>query len=236
MRSPYFYLFALFFSTIASAQDATDPLYPVFDRSVGRDQLGFNNGIVHRNPYRSANKTFRYLRDDFSKGSVVYDGQPYADLDLKYDLLNDILITRAGGANSIVAIELITKKTDRFTLDGKTFLHLQNVFPDIPKTFVGYYEENTFGHGLTLYTKHRKTRIEVKDVEGAFSRFEPDEDFVLRYEKKWYAANSESSVIAVFPQFEEQIRKFYGINSGARNADPKQFMKDLAQHLDYLLP
>jgi hypothetical protein len=209
-----------------------DALYAFFDKNVGKKNLGINNGTVHSNAYRSENKSFRYLVDDYRKGSIFYDGQYYPEVYLKYDLYKDVVIAKLDGENNKVGINLIQEKTDYFLLENKKFVNLNSLdIADIK----GYYEENIFNEALKLYTRHSKDRIETLQDNGAFSRFEPSESFVLNYNNLWYMVKTESSLTRIFPGLSEQISRFYSVNVSFRNTNPKQFMKDLVKHIDFLL-
>lgn len=92
----------------ACAQKFSDvALYRALDQKIGQKNLGLNNGTIHSNPYRLENKTFRYLLNDYAKGTLFYDGQWYPEVWLKYDLLQDVVIVKLDGEFNKTGINLI---------------------------------------------------------------------------------------------------------------------------------
>ncbi|MFT3793367.1 hypothetical protein [Flavobacterium sp.] len=207
--------------------------FETFDNQVGQKNLAINNGTIHSNLFKPANNSHRYLLDQYSAGNVFYDGQWYPGHPLKYDLYLDNLIAKVDGQNNNTGINLITSKVDYFEMDGKKFVNL-NRYDGARALAKGFYEEVAVGAQCQLYVKHQKERQEIVRSDGTFSKFTPAESFVLQRNGVWYAIQSQSSVVAVFPDFQKNIAAFYEANGNLRSTDPKQFMKNLIQHLQSL--
>lgn len=227
-------LFSLIFYN-ADAQNADAALYDRFDQTIGKSNLGLNNGTIHTNDLRSANDTHRYYNTDkYILGNVTYDGQPYNGVALQYDLLKDILIAKPEGEKSAIGINLITQKTAGFTLNGKKFVNLNYNNPAAAK-FPGFYEVDPAGK-TTLYTKHHKDNIEVLRTEGVFYRYELRQTFVFRFKDAFYRLNSQSDATDVFPDLKKNIREFYERNTALERSDMKLFYLTLLKHIDKSLP
>ncbi len=68
-------------------------LYNFFDESVGRENLNVNNGLLYIDFYNTKKDDNCFLiSKSFEKGDVSYDGQPYYDLNINYDIFKDNLI------------------------------------------------------------------------------------------------------------------------------------------------
>lgn len=228
-------LFGLLSAT-AFAQDATT-ISAQFDQSIGRNNLGYNNGTVHINNLRSANETHRYFnKDKYIVGTIVYDGQMYNDIPLKYDLLKDIAVAKVDGENNTLGIDLITPKTAYFHMDGKKFVNLNYQNAARPKFIEGFYEEDRLNNQLALYTKHFKESSEVLRSNGVFYKYDLKRKFVFEYKNVFYRLASKSDVVSVFPQLEKEINIFFERNSALANEDLQLFYLTLLKHLNELLP
>jgi len=222
--------------TIAVAQTADNTsLYTKFDNSVVKNNLGINNGTIHINAMRSADDTNRYYpADRYSIGTIVYDGQPYTGVSLKYDILKDVIIAKTADEKGNLGINLITEKTQWFTLNGKKFVNL-NYDHKSPK-FTGYYEEDILTGKLSFYTKYRKDNIEVLRNDGVFYKYAASNNFIFRYQNQLFPINSQSDATRAFPQLQKKISDFFERNTALERSDKKLFFMTLLKQLDNSLP
>jgi hypothetical protein len=224
---PTLALLLLACSSAMFGQLQTDPsLSARFDTAVGRENLGFNNGTIHFNPYRSADKTHRYFGpDQYQAGEISYDGQTYSDIPLRYDLLDDAVVAKMSKGN--MGFNLIRQKTESFTLGGKKFVNL-----DLANSNTGFasgfYEEAYAGNGVVLYIKHSKERIEVLTNERVFNKYIEKNEFIVHHLDSWSEANSQKDWTLAFPKLKDKIDEFYRTNNSSRTLDTQAFMKNLA--------
>lgn len=206
-------------------------LYEYFDTVIGKQNLYLNNGTIHINNLRSSDKTHRYFNaDQYVMGSIAYDGQPYTDVALKYDELDDIIIAKAQGENNTLGINLITEKTAYFKILNKTFVNL-NYETSAPKFVKGFYEEEVVSKNITFYTKYHKDNIEVLRSNGVFYKYEETKSYVFEYQNKLYDLRSKSDVIVAFPTLKKDIDAFYAKSSVLENGDKKLFYKTLLTNI-----
>lgn len=231
---------ALLLSVPAIAQTTdTSALYSQFDNSIGKRNLGLNNGTVHLNMLKSADKSHRYFKTDgYTTGSVTYDGQLYTNVSLKYDLLKGILIAKVDGKNNNTGINLISDKIASFSFYGKEFVNIEQERQSgttISPSFSGFYEKDRIGK-LTLFTQHRKEGIEVLQLDGVFYKFSDRQDFAVKFNGRLHQLNSQRDLIDLFPSAEESIRLFYSNNSQSEKNDTKTFYTNLLRQIDQSLP
>jgi hypothetical protein len=235
MKSCFCIAISVFFYSLGSfGQNAANAsLYNAFDKVSGRKNSGLCNGTIYMNPYRSADNTHRYYgTDKYTLGDVVYDNQPYFDVLLKYDLLEDGLIVKMDGNNNM-GFNLIPEKIASFHIDDRTFANLDLVKPH-PDYIKGFYEESASGL-LKLYTKYGKERKEVLTGEVVLNTYYPKYDFILAYKNSWYKVNSQKDVTEIFPDYTNSIADYYLMHAALEKSDAKQFMKNLFGYINSLL-
>jgi hypothetical protein len=210
-------------------------LYSHFDKTVGLKNLGINNGPIHLNPFRSYDQSHRYyVADKYIPGEVVYDGQPYANENIKYDIFKDIVVAKINDPNNAFGINLINAKTEYFILNNKKFVNL-DLLSKKPDFVKGYYEAYKTDAKVALYTKYRKDQIEVLTNDGLFYKYQNANDFVFAYNDNFYKVYDERELVKIFPAYEKTIRDYAYVNRDLLGSDKVQFMKIMADYVNNLL-
>ena len=96
------------------------------DSLVGNENLPINNGLVYYNKYKiTSEKTSQFLENKYNLGIVKYNGETYFDINLKYDVFEDVLIFKP---TTQLAIEtcFISKQVDYFILKDKKISKIRN--------------------------------------------------------------------------------------------------------------
>lgn len=225
---------AMLIAAMVNAQNRNDAaLYTAFDNRIQIRNAAFNNGKVHFNPYRSADRTFRYYNSpDFMRGAVVFDGQWYGNLFLKYDLLADELVVKFDGEGNKMGFSPVKERIAAFDIDGIKFANLD--LAEHPDYISGFYEETKAGE-VSLYTKHRKNQITSLSDKEVLYTYVTQYDFFLSHGKAFYKIDGKRDVIAAFPTLEVAITNFFDANVTLEKTDRRQFMKRLAFELGKLL-
>ncbi|MFK7811681.1 MAG: hypothetical protein AB8B59_04250 [Maribacter sp.] len=231
-------LWVLMFFTFASqGQEDSVVYYNVFDEVVGIANTNLYQGVIYTQKYRTINdKTPFYTSIKFLKGSVVYDGQPYHGLDLKYDIFEDQLLLKLNSITSIEkTLQLKWDYIDEFEILGHRFVKLLS--DSIPTlNYYGFYEKSLSGSYFSMYQKFRKKRIKIKDTDAIYYEFiKSKSEYVLHYKSKYHLINSRKEVVALFPQFKKEIHKFYGTVRNLRSNDMDSFMVALMKKIESLI-
>lgn len=216
----------------AFAQAVPSALYVAYDKETGIENLGLHNGKAYVNPFRIRNDNHNYYKTtDFFASTIVSEGQPYYDREVKYDISRDVLILKTAGDYSYFGMELTKFRIDAFTLDGKEFVNLDKA-PNRPDFVSGYYEKNYTGKQFTLYIKHHKTRKQRERNNITLDDFRDEPSFVVQAKGTFYAVDSRKEVIALFPSQKKRIDEFYQKDRQLQKSDIKLFMHNLSRFID----
>lgn len=219
---------------LAQAQQS-QPMYSYFDRAVGLKYLGINNGPVHLDLFRTVDQSHRYLiADKYNPGDVIYDGQPYPNESLKYDIFKDVLVAKINDPNNTMGINLINRKTESFTIHQKKFVNLDLIVGK-PVFVKGYYEAYRTNAKAALYIKYRKDQIEVLTNEGLFYKYQNANEFAMLYNGTFYKVNDPRDLGRIFPAHDNSIKDYAYVNRETENTDKVQFMKTMADYINNLL-
>lgn len=198
-----------------------------FDKSIGKENLDINNGVLLNNYDRTQNSIDRYLISKFQNNTVIYENQKYDNVFLNYDMVNDQLIIQPLGKNDQRQVVLETEKVAQFSISDKIFVHISKISPDRYSFLGGYFEVKFADSMVSLYIKHTKYRKEVFSEGMPYDDFIITDSFVILYNSDFYEMNSKSEVLKIFPTKEKIINNFYNDNANLKANNLTDFMSKL---------
>ena len=229
----FFYLFFyLMFNFYGFTQDNSfkenSRDYQIYDSFIAYENANIFNGLEYVDQYRSLkvdNHKF-YESSDFFKGLIVYNIQPYFNVKMKYDLLNDLVILEF--VNKKVAnLSLSSSMVNQFVINEDRFVRLPEI--EILKSFYenGFFQEAYKRKGFALYVKHKKIKIEKLTNKKVYYAFRKKEVYVLFYKNKYYRINSKKDIIEAIPGRETEISNYYKSNKRLYKKSKQHFFVKL---------
>lgn len=220
-------------SIVSAQSNNNESVYNWFDKTIGKENLGVNNGAIHTNYNLRLNDQNRYLDSNkFIIGNVNYDAQDYFDVNLKYDIYNDELILKPYGESDYISITLAKEKVKAFTIYNTKFVNLNL---ELPLEFSkGYYEENLMGKSFVFYIKHYKIKEEILKGNSVFTNYFYINKFILFSENKFNKINSKSDILKLFPDYKREITNFYKTYKDLKKQNELKFTKNLMIYINNL--
>lgn len=221
-------LILLFVFNYGTAQNEQLPTYEWFDQSVGPQSTGIYNGVEYREEHRVINDKHQFFRSkDFLPGGVIYEGQPYSNVKLKYNIFQNLLLVQVQSDGNESIFQLLNEKVDRFFIGTTGFLNIKD--SDEYKGFAEILAEN---EDLSLFKLHKRNIANRRDKAFVYSEFAVGKpDHVLLYMGAYRKFDSRSDVISIFPERKREVRAFYSSNKSLRKIDPDTFLKNLFKQL-----
>ncbi|PKD17134.1 hypothetical protein APR41_06790 [Salegentibacter salinarum] len=228
----YFFLFFILISSATFSQNySEEKIYSWYDKQVGIENSGLFRGIEYVETDRMINEKHKFFQiQNFQIGSVVYDGQPYYDLPLKYNVYDDLLLINLqyGERNSI--FQLFSDKVDLFEINGKKFRYLK---ADNDSDIIGFYEVINEEGQFKIFKKHLKNRMEIRDRSVAYSEFSTaDPDYIFQFKNEYFDLDNRRDLFSLFPNLKSEIRSFYNANRKQSRDNPDVFMSKLAAEMN----
>ena len=216
-----------------SQNNSQNKIYETYDAIVSSGNTGLYNGTEFNDPFLNTDGTYRYLNGfDYSKGSVNYNGQYYSQVSLKYDLLEDNLLTRSDDNLSIFNVKLISEFVSSFSIYNHNFVRLENT--NLSFAGNGFFEIGYLGENLSLYIKRTKKKKDKPMNTGIQYRFSEDNYYVLKTNGVYNVVGKAKDVWKILPEMEEQIREFSKTYKSLSKSNPDSFMIKLVSYLDAL--
>lgn len=191
-----------------SGQKEAVAYYTWFDQQVQQEHLPLFNGIGYVEKYKVVNEYHKFYKSiDFLKGSLYYDGQLYPNLEIKYDLHEDVVLLNLKNGQRVVLLQPDQEKIEGFEIDGQFFVHIKDSISKVRKTF-GYYELLYEGDNFQLLEKHTKKRFERKGKNSLYSEFKGRNKNYLYYKGEHYTLNNRKDFEDVFPELKRDIQTY----------------------------
>ncbi|MEW7291507.1 hypothetical protein [Aquimarina sp. 2304DJ70-9] len=223
--------FLLPFAVFGQDVDKKSSYYDWFDQVLGREHTGLYNGkqYVDLDINRiHDNKNAFFLSDKVMNGSVMYDGQTYHNIGMKYNLEKDILLVTLKSGTTVSIIQLIRDKIDEFTIDGYRFIRITDILED-NTSINGFYEVLVEDSSFSLLKKNKKNRRKNIQAGRLLSyEFASANSYILLMNKKYKkVTTAKADIIKIFPEHKKEIKQFYEAYKRLRKSEPDTFMQRL---------
>ncbi len=200
--------------------------YQLFDQIVGIENTEIYNGTeiieLHRIT-RSKNKYF--FKDSFVPATVIFNGQPYYDIELNYNFYEDFVIIRLKNNVGKNPFKPIQEKVEGFTFGN---YHFKNFSSLDSQKLNGYYQVLEEKDDLTLLKKHKLVRNSNVDKKVLFYEYEPiPSDYFIEKDGKLNGINSKSDWLKLYPNNGSEIRKYFRKNRKLRRFSFDKFTQNL---------
>lgn len=198
--------------------------YTSFDNTIGQNNTPLSYGVIYKEKYIKKikdNHNF-FLNDKFNEGSIHYRDQPFFNVQLKYDIVNDLIILKINSQDQIPSIILDKDLVRNFRINNFRF---QN-------TPLGFLEEVVMLNNYSIYKKHKK--ISKENIDGTYKHYtfkSKNPQFILFYNGKYYTIKSKRDFIKIFPDQKKKIIKYYRSNRHLFKNSFKNFVIKLMNQL-----
>ncbi|WP_422083316.1 hypothetical protein [Ulvibacterium sp.] len=233
------YLITLFCVTLPSfnfSQTAADnpSTHIWFDDIIGRTNSGIFNGVAYTEVYRVINERHQFFKEpDFVPGSVVYDGQPYFDVELKYDVYQGNLLTRNMETLGAPILIFDESNVTEFTINGHRFKNVnQNLAENMAFGFLEVLMEND---SLSLYKKHSKKIFKRTDKEILYYEFKDRHSYYIYYANIYHSLQKANDLNAIFPEYRKSLKAIRNRYASLGKSDPDAYMKSILSDLSALI-
>lgn len=226
------FTFIFFLLNVAFAQTTSrDHQFETYNKLVGGDPTDLYNGTEFTDLFLNTNGTYRYFNGfDYTPGTVVYNGQYYVGVLLKYDVLEDNLLVRSDDNLSVFNIKLIPGFVQSFSVHGHQFVNITPAALDLSGN--GFFEKAYEGTTLNLYIKRTKKKREKPLKNGIQYSFAAADFYVLEHDGSYSVVGNERDFRKIFPGKQDEIREYFKRYKSLLKLDSDRFYFNLTQFLD----
>lgn len=223
------------FLKIHSQNNSNDNIYQWFDNQTGNSNNGLYNGTKYKNQYRTLKGNHQYLEKfNFQNGYICYNGQPYYNTKVKYDIYNDELIAKIPSKSAFIVLKLVKDKITDFKIGGREFIALKSKRSNKEPKNKNFFEILYKGDNISLLQKHYKDKKEKLDKKIKYNEFTYKTNYLIVSNGKHSFIKSKKDIIRLFPDFKKEINRFFGKNSNIRKSTKRIFLKQLVNYINSL--
>ena len=210
--------------------------YLWFDEVMGTENINLYNGLNYIEKYKTKNGNHKFFNSEntLPNSVIVYEGQPYYNVKIKYDSFEDQVLVI-----SSKVIQLIPEHVSSFTIGKNRFVYIDTVNHDT-RFIPGFYEIISETPSYTLYKKHRKKIIKRIEQNTRYFEFFDDNQYYVNYLDAYHKIKTKRDVLKIFPTFKKEIKANskkiphkFDIETYLRNTLPKiNFIKSETPNLE----
>ncbi len=229
----FFFLILAPFFILAQADDHGEKYYQWFDDLIDIENTALYNGIGYVEKYKVINKYHKFFEStDFLWGDMVYDGQYYPNLEMKYDLDEDLVVLHLKNGLRKVLLQPIKEKVEKFTIDQHRFV---NITDSVAKTYAisGFYEVLFEKSDFMLLEKHQKKRFKREGKSSVYYEFKSRNRHYLFYNNEYFTVRNRKDFMRIFPKLQKQIQTYSKKRSS--KTEIREYLISLAKRVQLLL-
>jgi hypothetical protein len=203
---------------------------PEGNRNDTIDVQTLYNGRAWRNLYHRIKGDQFLFTTEFLPGSVVIDEKEFNNLQVKYDIYNDELLTITDRG---IIIQLNKEMIDSFSMkyNNQVFL-FKRIDADSLNSLSGYI--NVLYDGRTpLYVKYRK-EILLLAVENKYDLFNQINKIYLQKDGEFIQINSKKEFLGILKDQKQQIHSFMKTNNIRISKKNPESFKPVIEYYDKL--
>ncbi len=202
--------------------------YKLFDSIIGVGNNGLYNGTPYEERFRTLNISHKYfVSSEFVKGNIVFNKQPYYNIQMKYDIYEDELIVKLPTNSGFAVIQLSKENIEKFSISGHQFIKLSQVNNSTFQSNTGFYEVLHQSNLIQLFKKYNKERSEHTDEKVIYSKFKGRTYFLVAYDDKYVNIRAKRDMINLFPKQKKKINAFYHKRKSLRKSNYDSFLSQL---------
>jgi hypothetical protein len=214
-------------------QEAEKKLYNWFDNTIGLENTTISQGVKYKENFLIHNDKHPFYKSfEYVNGSIMYNGNLYNNVYLKYDLFSEeISILLKGEQKSIITIQLFKNAIDSFTIYNTHFVKVISENDKLNRG-IEYYEEAYKSNFIKLLIKYSKERKEVLYKRKIYFEYvKKKNNYLVFYNNEYIKIKSKKSILKAFPKQKSYIVSFFKTNKLLRKKDFDRFLTNLIKGL-----
>lgn len=218
-------LICLIYNNCFSQNDQKKNIYNYFDSIVDISNTVLAHGSKFESTYRKIKSKSHnyYLHDEFSAGEVTYVNEPFFDVQLKYDIVDDALISFINSKNQNFTIVLKKNLVTDFKIYNTYFINAP---------IYGFLEVINQTNSISLYKKHYKEKSKKLNQNFSYYSFEKREKYIISFKGVFHIITDKNDIIKVFPSHKDFINDFFKNQKYLLKNDYQSFISKLILDLN----
>ncbi|WP_422348408.1 hypothetical protein [Flagellimonas sp.] len=199
----------LFFNGWALGQSSIQEKdhYNWFDKTTGIENTNLLEGTLTVAKYGTVDGTHKfYASNDYLKGHIVFDGETYFDVDMKYDLYEDELLLPLRSDAQVQLLKLVKERISEFVIDGRRFLAVVHEGEGQAKV-TSFYEVLSENPLFRLLKKHKKVGFANYKKNLVRYKFVSKNAYYVNHGGHLTEIKNKKDILRIFPEAKSALNK-----------------------------
>ncbi|TMU57012.1 hypothetical protein [Flagellimonas algicola] len=181
--------------------------YNWFDKTTGIENTNLLEGTLTVEKYGSVDGTHKfYTSNDYLNGHIVFDGETYFDVDMKYDLYEDELLLPLRSDTQVRLVKLIKERISEFVIDGHRFIPVVHQGDGQAKV-TSFYEVLSETALFTLLKKHKKVGFSNYKKNLVRYKFVSKDTYYINHGGDFTEIKNKKDILRIFPEAKSSFNK-----------------------------
>ncbi|WP_431122020.1 hypothetical protein [Flagellimonas flava] len=206
---PIAFAMFLFFGGWALGQSSIQDKdhYNWFDKTTGIENTNLLEGTLTVEKYGAVDGTHKfYASNDYLKGYIVFDGETYFDVDMKYDLYEDELLLPLRSDAQVQLLKLVKERISEFVIDGRRFIVVIHKGEGQAKV-TSFYEMMSETPWFRLLKKHKKVGFTNYKKNLVRYKFVSKDAYYVNHGDHLTEIKNKKDILRIFPEAKSALNK-----------------------------
>jgi hypothetical protein len=172
-----------------------------------------------------------FISNQMTDGSILYGGQTYENVGLRYDICHDKVVVEHYYNHSI--LELVSERITGFTLHGHRFIHLT---PNKKNNLKDGFYDLLYDGPSRVIARHEKVLEEIKGGQRVRYQFKDNTRFYVLKDGSFSMVYSKASLLKALNKHKSELRNFPGSEQIRFRKDRGKAIAAMARYYDTLNP
>ena len=202
-----------------------------------KDAIGNNSMIMTGSYYNDTNSGIGghpfYMINIWTTGTVVYEGQRYDNMEIRYDIYDDIILIKyIDQQGRVRPIQLQSSKVEEFIMMDHHFIHIVEDTSSVLNA--GFFDLLHAGENATLLAKRRKEISRTSNIENLVKEYYENDKWYVKFGHNYYEIKSKKSLLEVFSERKDEVKVYLKKNKAAFRKDQEKQFKEAVQYYNSL--
>jgi hypothetical protein len=202
-----------------------------YNTAIGQQSRLFNG--PEYDLYSPTIKGNAYFSDinNFTPGTVIYDGIFYKDVPMMYDLYKDVVAVLL--YNKFSRFALLNERVQSFDLLNHHFIYIRTDSLNANSINTGFYDQLYSGN-LEVLVKRSKAIQNTTGLNTIETYFTSGKSFYLKKGNNYYSIGGQGTLLGILKDKKKELQQFIKANKIKFNKTPEEAMVAIAARYDEL--
>jgi hypothetical protein len=217
----------------SSSNEALVNAVNLYKNAIGRNsRINIGSYYFDRNWGTDGHPFF--LENYWESGTVMFEGQHYDSIEMRYDIYNDLLLVKyIDKEGRVTPIQLYNSKVDEFRIMGHHFVRLKEDTLSGFKT--GFFDLLQDGETAKVLAKRKKEINRSVNSSDQVKEYLQKDKYYIMINQDYYDVNGKKSIIKVLSDRKSELKIFLKKNKSRFRKNEERQLIEVVQYYNSIV-